>query len=234
MWVQIPPLPPAVLKSSDKIPLFCATFQNRKVVKCKNPEGIRTMENFEKQNNQEKKEKPEVLYHASRTSGIKEFVPNRGNYRDEDEGAVIFSTPNKALASAFLVEGHGDHWMQIGFYGDIPVVVINADREEFIKNDKGGVMYAFPSTTFDYNPNKGMGDKEWTSRESVKPLSEVQYPSALNAMMENGVQVYFVDKKNFNEINNSDNHGYNILIGLTSENEKNNTNVRPLKDLGWE
>lgn len=188
------------------------------------------MENFEKQNNQEKKEKPDVLYHASRTPDIKEFIPNRGNHRDEDEGAVIFSTPNKALASAFLVEEHGDHWMQIGFYDDIPVVVINADREEFIKNDKGGVIYALSSETFNCDPNKGMGDKEWTSRESVKPLSEVRYPSALDAMIENGVQIYFVDKKTFDEINNSDNHGYNILTGLTSENERSGKNVRPLKD----
>lgn len=191
------------------------------------------MENFEKLSNQEKKEKPGVLYHASRFSGIKEFVPNRVNYRDEDEGAVIFATPSKAIASAFLVKGHEDNWMQIGFYEDIPVVVINANREEFIKNDKGGVMYAFPSDTFDYDPNKGMGDNEWTSRKSVKPLSELRYTSALDAMIENGVQVYFVDKKTFDDINNSDNHGYNILIGLTSENERNNKNARSLKDINW-
>jgi len=29
-----------------KIPLFCATFQNRKMIKCKNPEGIRTTMNI--------------------------------------------------------------------------------------------------------------------------------------------------------------------------------------------
>lgn len=191
------------------------------------------MENFEKLNNQEKKEKPRVLYHASRFSDIKDFVPNRGNYRDEDEGAVIFATPSKVIASAFLVKGHEDNWMQIGFYEDIPVVVINANREEFIKNDKGGIIYAFPSDTFDYDPNKGMGDNEWTSRESVKPLSKVQYTSALDAMIENGVQVYFVDKKTFDDINNSDNYGYNILIGITSENERNNKNARPLKDINW-
>lgn len=192
------------------------------------------MENLEKIKNNEKKEKPEVLYHASRVSGIKEFVPNEGNYRDEDEGAVIFSTPDKALASAFLVEGHGDDWMVIGYYEDIPVVVINANREEFIKNDKGGVMYTFSTDTFDYDPNKGMGDKEWTSRESVKPVSEVQCPSALDTMIENGVQVYFVDKKTFDDINNSDNQGYNVLIGITSENENRGENVRSLKDLNWE
>lgn len=95
-------------------------------------------------------------------------------------------------------------------------------------------MYAFPSDTFEYDPHKGMGDKEWTSRKSVKPLSEVRYASALDAMIENGVQVYFVDKKTFEDVGSSDNHGYTILTGLTSENERNNRNVRSLKDLGWE
>ena len=33
-----------VLKTAVKIPLFCAIFQNRKVIKCKNPKEIRTMD----------------------------------------------------------------------------------------------------------------------------------------------------------------------------------------------
>lgn len=189
------------------------------------------MESFERTNSPEKKEKPSVLYVAAQTPDIQELTPREGNFRDEDEGAVIFSTPDKALASVFLVEGHGDHWMQIGFFGDIPVVVINADREGFIKDDKGGFMYTVPSDTFDYNPHKGMGEREWTSREPVKPLSETRYPSALDAMIENGVQVYFVDKKIFGKLNNSDDYGYHILIGLTSENKRRGKNIRSLKDL---
>jgi len=96
------------------------------------------MENLEKPDSAEKKEKPEVLYHSSSRKGIEEFRPNKGNFRDEDEGVVIFSTPNKALASAFLIEGHNDSWTKIGFYGGIPAVIIDSDREEFIKKDKGG------------------------------------------------------------------------------------------------
>ncbi|MEP7162284.1 MAG: S8 family serine peptidase [Candidatus Moraniibacteriota bacterium] len=191
------------------------------------------MEKFPHENKIEKKEKPEVLYLAAQTPNISELVPRQGNYRDENEGAVIFSTPDKALASAFLVEGHGDHWMKIGFYGDIPYVVIKSDREEFIKKDKGGFMYTVSSDTFDFDPNKGMGEREWVSKVSVKPLSEKHFESALDAMIENGVQVYFVDENIFEAINNSSNHGYGILIGLTSENEKRDVNIRNLRELNW-
>jgi len=63
-----------------------------------------------------------------------------------------------------------------------------------------------------------MGEKEWTSREPVKPLSETEHPSALDAMIENGVQVYFVDKKTFDEIAAADDHGRQLLASLRSEN----------------
>ena len=159
------------------------------------------MADLERPTTPEQKEKPEVLYHASKTSGIKEFIPNRGNFRDEDEGPVIFSTPSKALASMFLVEGHGDHWTRIGFYSGIPVMIINAERNAFIENDKGGTLYTFSSENFDFDPNKGMGDKEWTSHVPVVPTSETNFQSSLDTMIENGVQVYFVDKKTFDEIN---------------------------------
>jgi hypothetical protein len=193
------------------------------------------MENFGNQINKiEKKEKPAILYLSAQAPNIQELLPMRGNIRDENEGPVIFATPDKAYASTFLVKEHGDHWMQIGFYGDIPVVIINSDREEFIKNDNGGVMYTVSSDSFDFDPSKGMGEKEWTSNKPVKPLSEIRCSSALDEMIKNGVQVYFVDKKTFDEINNSDNYGYTILINLISENERRGKNIKSLKDLDWE
>lgn len=94
-------------------------------------------------------------------------------------------------------------------------------------------MYSVSSDAFEYDQNKGMGELEWTSRKAVKPLSERRYPSALDAMIDNGVQVFFVDKKTFDDVNNSDDHGYDILVGLASENMQRGTNVKSLKDLDW-
>jgi hypothetical protein len=180
-----------------------------------------------------KKEKPEILYHASKVSGITELTPQIGiHMRDRSDGEVIFSTPDKGFASAFLAENRGSRFMKIGFFRDILVVIINADREEFIKKDTGGSVYSFSSDTFDYDPNKGMGDKEWTSKESVRPLSEVRYNSTLDAMIEGGAQVYFVDERVFNDIKKAPKNGYDIITGLTSENERINKNVKSLKDSG--
>lgn len=182
-------------------------------------------------NSPEKKKKPKVLYLAAQTTGIKELMPMKGRSRDSNEGATIFSTPDKALASVFLVEGHDDSWMQIGYYSDIPYVVICMDREKFIKRDKGGTMYEVPSDTFDYNPNLGMGEKEWTSSTPVKPLREILYPSALDTMIKNGVNVYFVDKNTFDKINNADDNGFEILLSLVSENRRKNKITKPLENL---
>lgn len=179
----------------------------------------------------EKKEKPKVLYVAAQTAKIEELVPQKGRSRDEDEGEVIFSTPDKALASVFLVEGHNDDWMDIGYYSDIPCAVICMNRDEFIKRDKGGIIYEVPSDTFSYNPNLGMGDKEWTSSKPVKPTKETNFPSALDAMIKNGVNVYFVDKDTFNAIRNSNDCGFSVLLSLVSENSIRNKVVKPLEDL---
>lgn len=179
----------------------------------------------------ESKEKPAVLYIAAQTSGLEELIPREGRNRGRDEGAVIFSTPNKELASIFLVEGHNDSWMQIGYFSDIPYVAICMDRDDFLKRDHGGTMYEVPSDTFSYAPDVGMGDKEWTSREPVRPTRETDYPSALDAMVENGINVYFVDKAMFDAMNNADDHGFSILLSLTSENKLRNKVVKPLEDL---
>lgn len=186
------------------------------------------MENHIERNKIESKEKPETLYIGTQTKGIQEFTPRRGNYRDKDEGPVIFSTPDKALASVFMISGHNDSWTKIGYYGDVLVIIICMDRDEYIKKDKGGVIYEVPSDSFDYNPKLGMGEKEWTSRESVKPIKETDYSSSLDTMIDNGVQVYFVDKEAFKEIWDADDHRRKIVFGLTSENSKRGKNIKTI------
>lgn len=179
----------------------------------------------------ETKEKPPILYIAAQTPNLQELSPREGRNRGGNEGAVVFSTPNKELASIFLVEDHDDSWMQIGYFSDIPYVAICMSREDFLKRDHGGTMYEVPSATFDFSPDLGMGDKEWTSSESVRPIRETDYPSALDAMIENGVNVYFVDRSTFDAMNSADDHGFSILLSLTSENKLRNKVVKPLEDL---
>jgi 8-oxo-dGTP pyrophosphatase MutT (NUDIX family) len=164
--------------------------------------------------------KPKVLYVAAQTRGVKELIPMKGNYRDKDEGAVIFFFFDKTLASIYLIKEHNDNWTNLGYFGDIPYVVIKMGREEFLKKDNGGSIYEVPSDNFDCNPNLGMREKEWTSSEPVRPLKETFYTSALNTMIENGVNVYFVNEETFKDIRNSKDHGQGILNSLTPENQK--------------
>ena len=73
-----------------------------------------------------------------------------------------------------------------------------------------------------------MGEREWTSREPVKPIAEVSHQSTLDTMIDNSVQVYFTDKKTFDAIWDADDYGKEIIYGLTSENSKRGKNIKTL------
>jgi len=206
-------------------------FEFRMKIMPENEEEHRSALKYARNKRIEKKERPQIVYHSSHNPDIEEFTPQDERVRDSEEGPVIFATPSRALASAFLVEGHNDDWTQIGFYDNIPVVVICSDREEFIKKDKGGTLYSLPSETFDFDPTSGMRESEWTSRSNVKPTGKTSYPSALDAMIENGVNVFFVDQKTFSEINEAEDNGASILLKLVSENKLRGQDTKRLKEI---
>ncbi|MBD3300433.1 MAG: hypothetical protein GF347_03715 [Candidatus Moranbacteria bacterium] len=185
------------------------------------------MENFEKQLPAEKKEKPPFLYHASSNRNIEKFEPRAKNLRDSKEGPVVFATPDLALATTFLVSETNDSWTQIGKLNGVPYMVIG-NKEDFIKYDKGGSVYKLPSKSFTFDPHKGMGENEWVSRDSVTPLEKEDFKSALEAMIEKGVQVFFVDKETFHKISHDKNF-IKIIEGLESENKRRNKNVIEFK-----
>ena len=160
-----------------------------------------------------KLEKPPVLYHASKNADIKTFEPRIGKRRDENEGAQVFATPSKAMATIFLVETD-DSWTQSGAMDGVPYIIIS-DRERFTQLDTGGTIYSLPSDTFETDLEKGLRELEYTSNEAVEPTDAEHFPSALSAMLENGVKVYFVDKETFENIQNADDHGEEIVKNLT-------------------
>lgn len=160
-----------------------------------------------------KSEKPPVLYHASKNVGIKTFEPRIGKRRDENEGAQVFATPTKAMATIFLVETD-DSWTQSGAMDGVPYIIIS-DKERFTQLDTGGTIYSLPSDTFETDLEKGLRELEYTSNEAVEPMDAEHFPSALSAMLENGVKVYFVDKETFENIQTADDHGEEIVKNLT-------------------
>lgn len=170
-------------------------------------------------------EKPPVLYHASHDRNREYFTPQKKSFRDKDEDPAVFASPNFAISTLFLVR---DVPTECGAFGEVVYMVI-PNREKFIEQDKGGAVYSLPSDTFNTNLDKGLGDLEWTSKEEVRPIAKQEFESGLQAMIENNVQVYFVDEETFKTIRNSPDHGLSILKTLKSENQLLNKNVVEFK-----
>lgn len=171
-------------------------------------------------------EKPPYLYHGSSSADLEELTPQQRSYRDVNEGPCVFATPDLAMATVFMSR-EGKH---SGFFEDVPWVVIVKDRDEFIKEDKGGVVYVLPTEEFKCDSRKGLGIFEWTCDVGVKPKEIIKYPSSLGAMLESGVQVFFVDSVTEEKIKKSDDHGLSILQNLQSENQRRGINVRKLTE----
>jgi len=166
------------------------------------------------------------LHHASQNRDIKVFEPRAESVRDPNEGSVVFATPDKVMASVFIVPMN-DSWTNSGLFGDTHYFVCG-DEEGFRKIDRGGAIYVLPSETFENDPHKGLGTREWTSKVPVRPIKKKLYESGLEAMLVMGVQVYFIGKEKFQELKNSLDHGNKILRESVSENQKINKNVREI------
>jgi len=166
--------------------------------------------------------KPKFLYHASQDRNITVFEPRQDSFRDKDEGPLIFATPDRVMSSIFIVPTN-DSWTHSGLFGKVHYFVCG-DEMRFKKKDKGGAIYCLSSDTFETDPTKGLGKREWVSKASAKPMNKEEYWSGLEAMLSMGVQVYFVDINKFQEIEKSRDHGNEIMRNSLSENKKKNVN----------
>lgn len=159
-----------------------------------------------------KPEKPAVLFHASSNPTIDVFEPRSKKTRDVNEGPRVFGTPSRALASVFLVDSD-DSWVQSGTLDD-DIYIIISDEERFRASDTGGVIYSLPNDTFENDPEKGLGELEWTSKDPVTPTGKEYVPSALADMIKQGVKVYFVDTETYQRIRGSSDDGESIMENL--------------------
>ncbi len=167
-------------------------------------------------------EKPPLLYHGSPHKNIQELQPKRKTVRDPEEGEVLFATQDLAFATLFMIPLRG---LTCGRFNKIPYVCIESSKEEFIRNDTGGHVYVVPSDSFSCDSHKGLSKYEWTSKNPVKPVAKIEYPSTLDALIENGVQVYFVDTSTLQQIREAPDHGHSILKNTESENKFRNKNI---------
>jgi len=172
--------------------------------------------------------KPTDLYHASQNRNLQILEPRAESVRDESEGLVVFATPDKAEASKFLVPSN-DEWTKKMRVGDVHIHIIS-DRDRYEEVDKGGTIYKLSPETFEHDETRGT-NTEWTSRVAIKPIGREDYESGLQAQLDNGVQVYFVDKDIFSKIIESEDHGNSIIRSLKSENEIRGINPIEVPDI---
>lgn len=142
--------------------------------------------------------KPKILFHSSRTEGIKEFEPRNVYKRSADDPPQVYGASSEAVAAMMMAPG-GDEWSKSGSYdGGKTWTFIYTDAEDFKKEDNGGYIYELPPDDFECNPHIGLGVSEWTSTKPVKPLSEPRhYSSSIEVMLKYGVKVYEVDRETF-------------------------------------
>jgi hypothetical protein len=112
----------------------------------------------------------------------------------EMRAPLIFATPSLQLASCYLFRWD-DSWVNQSITtqsnNDYQVIMVISDKQKFEKLDKGGSIYLLPVANFTFKEGKSLGIYEWTSRQSVQPIIELRFNSALEAMKKFGVQVYF-------------------------------------------
>lgn len=178
------------------------------------------------------KGKPSFLYHASLKKDLKEIEVRLESRRDEEEGDVVFATPDLALAGAFLT-GFSDSWANLGKINGIPYFVIG-DKDKFLESDNGGAIYKLDSSSFEFDADKGMGEDEWTSRKNVKPVEITKVNSNLDFMLDNGLQVYFFEKDKFESWQEILKTGdtdkmIEVLKSEVSENQKRGKNIKEFK-----
>jgi hypothetical protein len=166
---------------------------------------------------------PAALYHgsAARIDGPLQPMLRHGSADHVHERAAVFAAERADLASLFMIPG--DALSSIGFEQDVAYVCIWGAPEEFAARDRGGWLYVLPGEKFE----KIGKWYEWQAFEPVTPSETRRYPSAVDGMIENGAQVYFVnDDPTFDVIVRDKDRRAPLLATLTSENQKRGRNVR--------
>jgi hypothetical protein len=171
--------------------------------------------------------RPKVLFHASPVNDLDLINPFNKTIRDINEGPVVFATPDYIYAMQFLIPVE-DRWVSLGIMSGVHYMVIS-DEERFKKLDIGGTIYHLPTDNFSCDINTTMGEREWVCKIGVNPIKKDYFSKSLPAMLEKGIQIYFVDLKTFEEIKKSKDGGYKIIKGLKSENQKLGINPIEIK-----
>jgi len=153
------------------------------------------------------------FYHASPVRNLISLQPQaKTRPYDFDGGPVVWATPSLPFATEFIV-ACDDSLTKGGAYGEICYLIIG-DRIKYESLDIGGMVYVLSPENF-----KHFRGHEWYSFSPVLPIRKIEYNSGVQAMIENGVQVFFPQPEIFDQIKAGADH-LDIIRKLVSENQK--------------
>lgn len=136
-----------------------------------------------------------ALYHASRKKKIPIIKPQRTLSNNKYIGDFVFATTNRKLAVMYLTPKGFPTLMNPSEKN--ANIVICAQEKEFIEYDQGGAIYELPVESFNPSPQKGLSEYEMVSQQPVRPLNEVDFNSAITALISAGVTIRFTDEATF-------------------------------------
>ena len=155
----------------------------------------------------------EVLYHTSTNKDLEVIEPQRTLSSNVYIGDYVFATSNHKLAAMYLVARGTPILLNIKTA--MPHLIICANPEEYRIRDRGGAIYTIPAESFHKTPQKGLEDSGLVSEVAITPISKKVYETSIEALREEGVEIYFVSKEQFDEIVNKKNEA-EIIARLTA------------------
>ena len=141
-------------------------------------------------------EKPPVLYHGSGNRNIKVFEPRENTrQKDGEKKEFVFATDSfvKALPYMFKNESR-DFSYSSGQRNGVITAVFPLSEQDLRIRDEGGAVYELSGDEFE----EGDG-YEWASEKPTNPLNKIEFDSTVDAMIENGVKVYCLSQKDYED-----------------------------------
>ncbi len=160
----------------------------------------------------------DVLYNASLHKDLELIEPqrtlSRPTYTGKDKyiGDYVFATKDKRLAAMYLATKGLATLLETE--AEFSYIVICSDQAGYIANDKGGAIYELPTDKFSETPQEGLTEYELVSADPIKPLGKIVYEKSLDAMLEHGITVYFVNQKTFDGLMPVGSDKYRAILDL--------------------
>lgn len=136
-----------------------------------------------------------VLFHASTIKNLPELIVKPTKSNNIYIGDYVFATGNIKLCLMYFVPKGVDTMFSSQTKPES--LLICSTYTKYKGLDMGGSIYTVDSKKFVQSPQKGLEQYEKVSTENVKILNETHYASIFDVAKQMKVNIYFVNRKQF-------------------------------------